>query len=278
MLASFLITVREGLEAALVIGIILAYLARSGSRQGFKPVWIGMALGALVSLAAGVVVYFVAGELKSPQEQIFEGSAMLIAVGLLTWMIFWMRQQSINIKAQVQAQVQSALTGGSSTALVAIAFFAIVREGMETVLFLFAAVRTSESPFAFTAGSVLGILGAVLLGYAIYKGTRRFNLRLFFNITSVALIVFAAGLLAGGIHEFIEIGVIPPVIEHVWDTSSLIPGESTLGRFLTALAGYNSSPSLTEVAAYFAFLIAALCGYFAAVRTGHRAKLELQHG
>jgi high-affinity iron transporter len=277
MFGSFLITVREGLEAALVIGIVLAYLARSRNRQSFKLVWAGTALGALVSLAVGVVVYFVAGELKSPQEQIFEGSAMLLAVSMLTWMIFWMRRQSVNIKSDLRAQVKSAITGGSSLALVTMVFLAVVREGIETVLFLFAAVTTSGSRLAFTTGGILGLLAAGLLGYAIYKGTYRFNLRRFFSITSVALIFFAAGLLASGIHEFIEIGAMPSLIEHVWDMNGFIPGESTLGRFLTSLVGYNAAPSLTEIGSYMIYLAAVLGSYFFP-NARRQAKLEPQNG
>ncbi len=274
MLGSFLITLREGLEAALIIGIILAYLAKTDNRQGFKPIWVGTALGALASLVAGGIIYFTAGELEGSAEQIFEGTAMFIAVGVLTWMIFWMREQAVNIKAHLQAQIQSALTSGSSLALVMMAFLAVVREGIETVLFLFAATRTAESPFTFTLGGLLGLFAAVLIGYVIYKGTSRFNLMSFFNITSLILIIFAAGLVAHGIHEFNEVGFIPPIIEHVWDTNGLIPEASTFGRFLTALFGYNANPSLTETIAYFVFLIVTLSGYFLFMKAKAQTKLE----
>ena len=139
MLGSLLITLREGLEAALIIGIILAYLAKTANRQGFKPVWLGTSLAVLVSLIAGAIIYLVAGEFSGRAEEIFEGSAMLLAVGVLTWMVFWMRKQAVNIKGELQAQIQSALTRGSSFGLATIAFIAVVREGIETVLFLFAA-------------------------------------------------------------------------------------------------------------------------------------------
>ncbi len=274
MLGSFLITLREGLEAALIIGIILAYLAKTDNRQGFKPIWVGTALGALASLVAGGIIYFTAGELEGSAEQIFEGTAMFIAVGVLTWMIFWMREQAVNIKAHLQAQIQSALTSGSSLALVMMAFLAVVREGIETVLFLFAATRTAESPFTFTLGGLLGLFAAVLIGYVIYKGTSRFNLMSFFNITSLILIIFAAGLVAHGIHEFNEVGFIPPIIEHVWDTNGLIPEASTFGRFLTALFGYNANPSLTETIAYFVFLIVTLSGYFLFMKAKAQTKSE----
>ncbi|OGO19039.1 MAG: hypothetical protein A2Z15_06875 [Chloroflexi bacterium RBG_16_50_11] len=276
MLGSLLITLREGLEAALIIGIILAYLAKTGNRQGFKPIWIGAGLGVLASLVIGVIIYFTASELQGSAEQIFEGTVMFIAVGVLTWMIFWMRKQAVNIKAHLQAQIQSALTSGSSLALVVMAFLAVVREGIETVLFLFATTRTAESPLTFTLGGLLGLLAAVLIGYAIYKGTSRLNLSLFFNVTSVILILFAAGLLAHGIHEFNEAGLIPPVIEHVWDTNGLIQEKSTFGSFLTALSGYNANPSLTEIISYLLFLIATLSGYFFFMKTRPKTRLEHQ--
>jgi high-affinity iron transporter len=278
MLSSLLITLREGLEAALIIGIILAYLARSDNRTAFKYVWTGTALAVLTSLLAGAVIYLLAGEFSGRAEEIFEGAAMFLAAGVLTWMIFWMRKQAINIKAHLHAQVQSVLTSGSSLGLMILAFVVVVREGIETVLFLFAATRVAESPVSFTAGGFLGLAIAVGIGYSIYKGTSRLNLRTFFNVTSVVLIVFAAGLLAHGIHEFHEAGLIPPVIEHVWDTNHILPEKSTFGRFLTAIAGYNGNPSLVEVVAYIAYLAAALGLYFrpttAAVKTEDVAKAE----
>ncbi|MDP3878796.1 MAG: iron uptake transporter permease EfeU [Dehalococcoidales bacterium] len=261
-MGSFLITLREGLEAALIIGIILAYLARTDNRQSFKSVWMGTSLAVLVSLIAGVIIYFTAGEFSGRGEQIFEGIAMLFATGILTWMIFWMRKQAIDIKAHLHAQIQTALTSGSSFGLVLLAFVAVVREGIETVLFLFAATRVAESPLLFTIGGLLGLVIAVAIGYSIYKGTSRLNLRTFFNVTSLILVVFAAGLLAHGIHEFHEAGIIPPVIEHVWDINHIIPERETLGRFLTAIVGYNANPSLVEVIAYLVYLTLALWSYF----------------
>lgn len=262
MLSSLLITLREGLEAALIIGIILAYLARSDNRQAFRYVWTGTALAVLVSLIAGGAIYFLAGEFSGQAEEIFEGIAMFLAAGVLTWMIFWMRRQAVDIKAHLHAQIHSVLTSGSSMGLVLMAFVVVVREGIETVLFLFAATRVAESPAAFTAGGFLGLLLAVIIGYSIYKGTSRLNLRTFFNVTSVVLIMFAAGLLAHGIHEFYEAGIIAPVIEHLWDINHILPEKSTFGRFLTAITGYNGNPSLVEVVAYIVYLAAALGLYF----------------
>ncbi len=262
MLGSFLITLREGLEAALIIGIILAYLARTGNRQSFKPIWIGTSLAVLVSLIAGATFWRLAVEFSGRAEEIFEGIAMFLAVGILTWMIFWMRKQAINLKAHLHAQIQSVLTRGSSLGLVILAFVVVVREGIETVLFLFAATRVAESPVLFTAGGFLGLIIAIVIGYSIYKGSSRLNLRTFFNITSMVLIAFAAGLLAYGIHEFIEAGIIPPLVEHIWDINHILPEKSTFGLFLKAIFGYNGNPALVEVIAYVVFLALALGFYF----------------
>ncbi len=262
MLGSLLITLREGLEAALIIGIILAYLDRTGNRKGFKHVWVGTTLAVALSIAAGAAIYLIAGEMSGAAEEIFEGLAMFLAAGILTWMIFWMRKQAVNIKAHLHAQVQSALTSGSSLALVLLTFFVVIREGIETVLFLFAATRVAESPALFTAGGLLGLVMAVLLGWSIYKGSAHLNLRAFFNVTSIVLIVFAAGLLAHGMHELHETNVIPPIIEHLWDINHIVPEQSVLGRFLTALTGYNANPSLLEAVVYGVYLVAAFLLYF----------------
>jgi high-affinity iron transporter len=271
MLSALLITLREGLEAALIIGIILAYLAKTDNRQGFKPDWLGASLALAASLAAGSIIYFSAGELSGQAEEIFEGSAMFLAVGVLTWMIFWMRRQAADIKAHLHAQIQSVLTSGSSLGLAVIAFVVVVREGIETVLFLFAAGRIAESPILFASGGFLGLAIAIGIGYSIYQGASRLNLRAFFNVTSLALVVFAAGLLAHGIHEFHEAGIIPPLVDHVWDIEHILPEKSTFGRFLTALFGYNANPSLVEVVAYFSYLSLTLVGYLRPVRVNKEA-------
>lgn len=262
MLGSLLITLREGLEAALIIGIIFAYLVRTQNREGFRPVWLGVSLAVVASLGAGAGIYLLVGELGGRAEEIFEGLAMFTAVGVLTWMIFWMRKQAVNIKAHLHAQIQSVLTSGSALGLVALAFIVVVREGIETVLFLFAATRVAQSPVLFSVGGLLGLAIAVAIGYSLYKGASRLNLRAFFNVTSILLIIFAAGLLAHGIHELQEAGVMPVIVEHVWDINYLLPEKSTFGRFLTAIVGYNGNPSLIEVVSYGAYLGIALGSYF----------------
>ncbi len=273
MLSAFLITLREGLEAALILAIILAYLAKSGAHRGIKQVWLGAILAGITSLSAGAAIYFSAARFEGRAEAVFEGVAMLVAFGMLTWMVLWMQKQAANIRGELQNQVQAALISGSLLSLFVIAFIAVVREGIETVLFLFAASRTGETAVLTTAGAFAGLVLAALLGYAIYKGTARLNLRLFFNITGVLLIVVAAGLLAHGIHEFHEAGLIPPVVEHVWDTNNVVAEQSLPGRFLTALFGYNANPSLVEAIAYFGYLGTTLYFYLHRASTpGNRLK------
>ena len=262
MLGSLLIALREGMEAALVIGIILAYLARTGNRRGFRPVWLGLFSALAVSLLAGGIIYVVAGDLSGRAEPIFEGSVLLIAVGVLTWMIFWMRRQAINIRGHLHAQLQAALTGGSSLGLAAIAFAVVVREGIEMALFLFAATRVAESFVLFAAGTLLGLAGATAIGYLVYKGSTRLNLRTFFNVTSLLLIIFGAGLLVRAIGEFQEVGLIPAAAQHIWDTSRALSEDSTAGKLLVAIFGYVASPSLLQVVAYVAYLGGVLIAYF----------------
>lgn len=272
MLGSFLITLREGLEAALIVGIILAYLNRTGHRDSFRAVWLGVTIAVATSLAAGSAIYFLAGEFTGRAEEIFEGGAMLLAVGVLTWMIFWMAKQAANIRVHLQAQVDTAVNARSALGLVLLTFIVVVREGVETALFLFASTRVETSAALSTAGAVVGLAVAVGIGYSIYRGATRLNLRTFFHVTSLLLIIFAAGLLAHGVHEFQEAGLVPIVIEHVWDTNGILAEKSTVGRFLTAVTGYNGNPSLIEVIAYGTFLGGVLIAYLRSVSSRGRMK------
>ncbi len=261
MASSFLIMLREGLEAALIVGILLAYLAKTGNRDKQGAAWTGVGLAVVVSILAGAVIFGTAGELEGRAEQLFEGAATLAAAAVLTYMIFWMRKQAINIRAHLQAQVDAALQSGSLLALGLLAFVAVGREGIETALFLFAAAKTA-TPVAATIGGLLGLGGAVVLGYLLYRGTYRLNLRSFFNVTSLLLLFFAAGLLVHSIGEFQEAGFIAPVIEHLWSTNRVLDEGSTAGSFLKALLGYDGSPSLVQVLAYALYLALVGWGYF----------------
>ena len=260
MISPFLISVREGLEMALIVAIVLAYLAKTGNRAHFKYVWLGLGGAIAVSALAATGIFLIAGELAGPAEMAFEGVTMLIAVVILTWMIFWMRKVSRNIKRELEMRVDTAMDVGSSLALASLVFVAVVREGLEEALFLFSASRTSTAGES-VVGAGLGLALAAFLGYAMYSGSRWLNLRAFFNVTGVVLILVAAGLLAHGLHEFIELKFVPPIIETVWDTNGIIDEDGVFGGFLKAVFGYNGNPALIEVMAYFAYASGCLLAF-----------------
>jgi high-affinity iron transporter len=187
---------------------------------------------------------------------------MFSAVAVLTWMIFWMRKQALNIKKELEARIQGAIAAGSAVGLASVVFFAVLREGWETALFLFA-ISESSSPAVTAIGAVIGLAISISLGVALYMGSRRLNLRQFFTVTGILLIVFAAGLLAHGIHEWQEAGLLPMTIEHVWDTNGVLNEDSRVGEFLTTLFGYNGNPSLLEVVAWASYLGMALAFFLA---------------
>lgn len=260
MWAALLITLREGLEAALVVAIVLAYLRQIGRRDRFRSVWLGV--GAAVGLAAavGAVAYAALDGLEGDARRITFGLVSLAAVGVLTWMIFWMRKQAANIRRELQAQVDRALESGSTLALASVAFFAILREGMETALFMMA-VLTGSSGLEVGVGGLLGLAGAVALGYLIYQGGRRINLRRFFQVTGLLIIVFAAGLLARGIAWLQEAGVLTTYLWPVWNLrDNDIVGRGTFAQFLSGLLGWNPSPSIEELLAWACYL--AVAGWF----------------
>jgi high-affinity iron transporter len=252
-----LLTTREGLEASLIVGIVLAFLAKTDHREQFRFIWLGTAAALLASVVTGAALFFTLGELEGRAEQIFEGIAMFSAVAVLTWMIFWMRRQARHIKRELEAKIATAIAAGSAIGLASVVFFAVLREGVETALFLFA-ISDSTTPLTTGVGAVVGLAISISLGVALYFGSRRLNLRQFFTVTGVLLIVFAGGLLAHGIHEFQEAGLLPTLVEHVWNTNGIVSDGSTTGEFLKALFGYNGDPSLLEVLAWAAYLAVAL--------------------
>jgi high-affinity iron transporter len=259
MLASFLLSLREGIEAALIIGIVLGALRQMRRTELLSAVWYGALAAVLVSLVSGIGLTALGLSLEGAAEQIFEGVAMLLAAGVLTWMIFWMSRQARHIKGELESGVHKAAFEGGKRGLFALAFLAVVREGIELALFLTAATFASGARSTIV-GALLGLGSAVLLGWGLFASTARLNLRRFFQVTGVLLILFSAGLVAHGVHEFNEAGVIPAVIEHVWDANPIMDENGALGSALKALFGYNGNPSLTEVLAYFAYFVSIFYG------------------
>ena len=260
--ASFLITLREGIEAALVISIILAYLNTIGRRDGHRTVWGGVAAAIGISLVAGLVLNVTVGAISETSErtaEMIEGIGSLLAVAVLTWMIFWMRRQARHIKGELQQRVDMALGSESTLALAALAFFVVVREGLETVLFLFGTIRASDEVGSSVglayAGAALGLLTALVLGVLIYRGGLRLNLRTFFKVTGALILVVAAGLFAYGIHEFQELGWLPGEDAKAFDIGGILSDEGGVGAFLRALFGYNADPSVLEFWAWLGYLV-----------------------
>lgn len=257
MLASFLLALREGLEAALIVGIVLAALRKVNRAHLRSAVWQGVLAAIGFSILAGLGLNWLGAEFEGRAEEIFEGTTMVLAAGLLTWMIVWMRGQSVGMQQELEQGVTNATTGQENRwALFWLAFLAVGREGLELVLFLTAVQMTSDA-FQTWTGALFGLTVSFALGTALFASSKRMSLRTFFNVTNILLVLFAAGLLAHGVHEFNEASIIPPVIEHVWDVNPLLNEKGTIGQLLTAIFGYNGNPSLTEILAYIAYFAGA---------------------
>jgi len=202
------VTLREGFEASLIVGIVLAFLNRTGRRDGFWAVWLGALAAAVISIAAGVTLWAIGTEFEGRAEHVWEGSIMLAAATMLTWMVFWMRSQARTIRKHLESQVEKALQVGSALGLAAVAFVGILREGLETALFLLGTFENSNTWLSFASG-VVGLVAAFGFGYLFYKGSAKLDLRRFFIVTSLILLGFASWLLYGGVHDLGEGGVLP---------------------------------------------------------------------
>jgi len=249
MIASFLITLREGIEAALVVAIILSYLTKTGAKAYAKPMYLGVIVGVIASLAVAGLFEIVAVEFEGSLETLFEGSTMFIAAAVLTTMIAWMAKNSQAMTEDIKAKTEHVVSGSRYFGLAFLAFISVFREGIETVLFLGSASFTTTG-VDILIGGLLGLLAAALIGIAIIKYSVRLNLKTFFQVTGILLILFAAGLVSRGLFEFEEAGIVPPIVENVWNTNWIVNDQSTLGNLLTSLLGYNGTPSLTEILGY----------------------------
>jgi high-affinity iron transporter len=230
-----------------------------GRAELAPAVWYGTASAVLLSLVSGILLTTFGLSLEGAAEQIFEGITMLLAASVLTWMIFWMSRQARYIKRDLEAGVRQATMQGGAQALFGLAFLTVVREGIELALFLSAATFASNAQ-ATLVGGMLGLSTAILLGWALFASTIKLNLQRFFQVTGLLLILFAAGLVAYGVHEFNEVDWIPAIVEHVWDVNSILDENSGLGAMLKVLFGYNGNPSLSEVLAYLAYYVAIFFG------------------
>ena len=254
--AAFLITLREGIEAALLISIILAYLNAIGRRDRHGVVWAGVGGAVVLSLVIGGVIFAVAGGLSHTASEVFEGLASYLAVGVLTWMIFWMRRNSIRIKGELQERIDVALASGSALGLSALAFLVVGREGLETALFLFSAFRASaETPAGLTIlGALLGLALAVGLGILVYRGGIRLNLRTFFRVTGALILVVAASLLVYGTHELLEVGAFG-FLDGTWLLSEAGTVAVPMNLILRVVVGLGGEPTWLEFSLWLAYLV-----------------------
>jgi len=256
MLIAFLIMLREGIEAALIVGIVAGFLKQSGHSRLMPKVWLGVALAALMCLGIGYGIHSATGEIPQKEQEFVVGVIGLVAVAMLTYMILWMKKAARSMKQQLQDSVQTALNRGNGQgwALVGMAFLAVAREGLESVFFLLAVFQQSPT-WSMPVGAVLGLLAAVVIGALIYQGGMRLNLAKFFRWTGVFLIVVAAGLVAGSLRALHEAGVWNHLQEVVFDSSKYLHEDSPLGVLLGGFFGYTDHPTQGEVLAWLLYLV-----------------------
>jgi high-affinity iron transporter len=270
---------REGVEAALIVSIILAYLAKTGNQRHFNRIWAGSGAAVALSVVAGILLFVTIHGLEGRAEQIFEAVATLLAASVVTWMLFWMRRTAANIKGELQAGVDRALTEGGIWGLAILAFTAVIREGLETSLFLLGQVTAAGEADTGAAstllGAVIGIGIAIVLGYGFYRGARVLNLQSFFRWTGIGLIFIAAGLVGYAVHEFVEAGVITVGTAQALDISGFLPHGGDVaergpivivGQLLRALFGYSSTPEWATLVAWIGYLVAVLFLYLRPMR------------
>lgn len=254
MLANFLIGLREGLEAALVIGILVAYLVKTDRRALLPKVWTGVGIAVAISLAVGAALTYGPRGLSFEAQEAIGGFLSLVAVGFVTWMVFWMARTARNLRAELEGKVDQAVAVGG-TSLLVVALLAVGREGLETALFLWAAVKAAGSNTQPLLGGAIGLLVAVVLGVLFYRGTLRLNLSKFFRWTGVLLIIVAAGVLSYGIHDLQEARILPGLNTLAFDVSAQIPPGSLIGTLLKGTVNFSPRTSVLEAIAWILYLV-----------------------
>jgi high-affinity iron transporter len=263
MIPSILLSLREGLEAALIISIVGVSLRKAGRSDLNRSLWMGIIAAAITSLAAALLLRSVDAELDGVSEQIFEGITFLLAAAVLTWMIFWMQSESHYMKSRLEDRVNRAMKATSSGAIFFVSFLAVLREGIELALYL-TAVSLSLSGIQILLGTAIGFSIAWLIAYLIYSASLRLNLPRFFQVSGLLLILFAAGLVGRSVAEFNEAGIIPAVISPVWNLNPFLNDHSMLGTVFSTLFGYHSNPSLTEALGYSAYVLIVIIAFIKA--------------
>ncbi|MFB6523694.1 iron uptake transporter permease EfeU [Streptomyces sp. NPDC056401] len=262
MFSNYLIGLREGLEASLVVCILIAYLVKTGNKDKLAPLWLGVGLAAALSLAFGAGLEFGTQELTFKAQEAIGGTLSIVAVGLVTWMVFWMKRTARHLKAELHGKLDAALAMGTG-ALVATAFLAVGREGLETSLFVWRSVHAAGDGAGPLIGVLLGIGSSILLGWLFYRGALKINLSKFFTWTGAMLVVVAAGVLAYGVHDLQEADFLPGLTNKAFDISSAIPPDSWYGTLLKGTLNFQPDPTVLQVIVWALYLIPVLALFLA---------------
>jgi high-affinity iron transporter len=271
MLVPFLIMLREGIEAALIVGIIASYLKQTGRGAWMPAVWVGVFSAVAVALLAGGALELASAQFPQKQQELFESMIGFLAVGILSSMVFWMRKVARSIKTSLQASLEHLMTSSRNQAwaLIAMVFFAVAREGLETVFFLLAVFQQSEGQGA-PLGALLGLAAAIALGLALYRGSLKLNLARFFRWTGLFILLVAAGILANAVQALHEAGLWNGLQQVVFDWSATLPVDSPGGAVLAGMFGYQDTPTVSTLGAWAGYLIVALALFFAPARPATR--------
>jgi len=267
VLGNYLIGLREGLEAALIVTILVAYLVKIDRKDVLPRIWLGVGLAVVLALGIGALLTFGTYGLSFTAQEIIGGTLSIIATGLVTWMVFWMLRTARDLKGHLQGSIDRHLVG-SGIGLVVVAFLAVGREGIETAVFLWAAVQATGSSSLPLLGAALGILTAVALGWLIYSGMLRINLSRFFTWTGAILIVVAAGVLSYGVHDLQEAGVLPGLHSLAFNVSAIIPPSSWYGTLLKGTLNFSPATTWLELTAWLAYAVPTLSLFVARSRRG----------
>jgi high-affinity iron transporter len=255
VLPTFIIALREGVEASLIVGIIAAFLGQQGRRDALRWVWIGVTLAIALCLAVGIGLRLVGENLPQAQQEGMEAIIALVAVAMVTYMIVWMRRHARAIKRTLEGEVAEALVTGSLLALVGMAFFAVLREGFETAVFLLAVFESASDPAAASIGAILGLMVAAVVGYLIYKGGLRINLARFFRVTGAVLALVAAGLIASALHAAHEATWFNILQARAFELSWLVAPGSVRAALLTGMLGLRPEPTVGEAIGWLLYLV-----------------------
>ncbi|WP_433438507.1 iron uptake transporter permease EfeU [Nonomuraea sp. CA-141351] len=257
MFASYLIGLREGLEATLVVSVLVAFLVKSDRKDRLPQVWTGAGAAVALSVGFGALLTFTAANLGHTGQELFDAITSLLAVVFVTWMIFWMRRAARALSGELRGKLSDALEMGSA-AVIVMAFLAVAREGLETAILFFASVQGATTSAEPLIGISLGLLTSVLIGWGLYRSAVKINLTKFFTWTGLLLILVAAGIFKYGVHDLQEANILPGLSSYAFDISSAIPADSWYGMLLSGMLNITPQPSIAEVIAWACYVVPTL--------------------